>query len=223
MKNLKKMSMNFLMVLTLSIFMFVCQKSADEFYQGLVGAYFGDPDLTGIKDFALLENLDQRWGEANGFSMEWSGKWEGFVIAPVSDKVVFHVATNKQTILKVGDIEINVKGDAGEGILPLDMKKGERYPIELSYLHEIDGEGFFSVQWNWDDGEKSPIPPEYLFHTNKQADNWNWLIDPDPKAIDRRLFASVPAKHVIVADEPGYFFGWPANHGVWQWGDEILV
>ncbi len=30
-------------------------------------------------------------------------------------------------------------------------------------------------------------------------------------------------RHVIVASEEGKFFGWPANNGLWQWGDEILV
>ncbi|MCK0190927.1 sialidase family protein [Arenibacter sp. F20364] len=30
-------------------------------------------------------------------------------------------------------------------------------------------------------------------------------------------------KHVKVYYEPGMFGGWPANHGVWNWGDEILV
>lgn len=30
-------------------------------------------------------------------------------------------------------------------------------------------------------------------------------------------------KHNIVAHEPGVFFGWPANHGAWNWGDEIVV
>jgi len=30
-------------------------------------------------------------------------------------------------------------------------------------------------------------------------------------------------KHVIVCKEPGRFCGWPANNGIWQWGDEILV
>ncbi len=30
-------------------------------------------------------------------------------------------------------------------------------------------------------------------------------------------------QHVKVYDEPGRFGGWPANHGVWSWGDEILV
>ena len=30
-------------------------------------------------------------------------------------------------------------------------------------------------------------------------------------------------RHVKVYHEPGMFGGWPANHGIWSWGDEILV
>ena len=30
-------------------------------------------------------------------------------------------------------------------------------------------------------------------------------------------------QHVIVYSEPGRFAGWPANNGVWVWGNEILV
>jgi hypothetical protein len=30
-------------------------------------------------------------------------------------------------------------------------------------------------------------------------------------------------RHVIVYKESGRFAGWPANHGIWSWGDEILV
>ena len=29
--------------------------------------------------------------------------------------------------------------------------------------------------------------------------------------------------HVVVYREPGRFGGWPANHGIWSWGNEILV
>lgn len=36
--------------------------------------------------------------------------------------------------------------------------------------------------------------------------------------------ALVPgARHVAVYHEQGRFGGWPANHGIWSWGDEILV
>ena len=30
-------------------------------------------------------------------------------------------------------------------------------------------------------------------------------------------------RHVTVYKVPGRFGGWPANHGIWSWGDEILV
>lgn len=30
-------------------------------------------------------------------------------------------------------------------------------------------------------------------------------------------------RHVTVYAQPGRFGGWPANHGIWAWGDEILV
>lgn len=31
------------------------------------------------------------------------------------------------------------------------------------------------------------------------------------------------AKHVMVYHQEGHFGGWPANHGIWSWEDEILV
>jgi hypothetical protein len=30
-------------------------------------------------------------------------------------------------------------------------------------------------------------------------------------------------RHTIIYQEPGRFGGWPANHGIWSWGNEILV
>jgi hypothetical protein len=37
--------------------------------------------------------------------------------------------------------------------------------------------------------------------------------------------ANSPAgvQHVLVYHQPGRFGGWPANHGIWSWGNEILV
>ena len=32
-----------------------------------------------------------------------------------------------------------------------------------------------------------------------------------------------PIKHVVVYNESGRFAGWPANNGIWSWGDEIVV
>jgi hypothetical protein len=30
-------------------------------------------------------------------------------------------------------------------------------------------------------------------------------------------------RHVTIYSKPGRYGGWPANHGIWQWGNEILV
>jgi len=35
--------------------------------------------------------------------------------------------------------------------------------------------------------------------------------------------APVSIKHVTVFHRPGRYGGWPANHGAWSWGNEILV
>src|SRR5262245_6222952 len=35
--------------------------------------------------------------------------------------------------------------------------------------------------------------------------------------------ADVAVEHMMVYHEKGRFGGWPANHGIWSWGNEILV
>jgi hypothetical protein len=42
-------------------------------------------------------------------------------------------------------------------------------------------------------------------------------------AAGRTSSDALSVKHVKVYAEPGRFGGWPANHGIWCWGDEILV
>ncbi|MCA9172231.1 MAG: hypothetical protein KDB23_31415, partial [Planctomycetales bacterium] len=37
------------------------------------------------------------------------------------------------------------------------------------------------------------------------------------------LKADDGVQHVVVFGEDGKFAGWPANHGIWLWGNEILV
>jgi hypothetical protein len=42
-------------------------------------------------------------------------------------------------------------------------------------------------------------------------------------AASSRAAAQGTAEHVVVWREAGRYGGWPANHGIWSWGDEILV
>ena len=37
------------------------------------------------------------------------------------------------------------------------------------------------------------------------------------------LALAIEVQNVVVYREPGRFGGWPANHGMWNWGNELLV
>ncbi len=41
--------------------------------------------------------------------------------------------------------------------------------------------------------------------------------------VKRKTTSSPNIKHGIIFYEEGRFAAWPANHGIWSWGDEILV
>ena len=57
-----------------------CQVNSDEqnFWNGLVGAYYGNPDLTNIKYPEVLNSLNNSWTEESGHGSAWSGQYEGF-------------------------------------------------------------------------------------------------------------------------------------------------
>ena len=46
---------------------------------------------------------------------------------------------------------------------------------------------------------------------------------PEPRLVTPTITLAVPPTHVVVARAPGRYGGWPANHGIWAWGNEILV
>lgn len=44
-----------------------------------------------------------------------------------------------------------------------------------------------------------------------------------PQRTNPAMTTAASPRHVIVARAAGRYGGWPANHGIWAWGDEILV
>jgi hypothetical protein len=46
---------------------------------------------------------------------------------------------------------------------------------------------------------------------------------PWSEAAAREKRAADARRHLVVYRQPGHFAAWPANNGVWTWGDEILV
>jgi hypothetical protein len=50
-----------------------------------------------------------------------------------------------------------------------------------------------------------------------------YLATPSTLSAAPKESSASAARHVKVFDVPGRFGGWPANHGLWSWGNEILV
>lgn len=48
-------------------------------------------------------------------------------------------------------------------------------------------------------------------------------IEPSPGKDQAKGKEAEKVQHVAVSKEDGRFAGWPANHGIWSWKDEILV
>jgi hypothetical protein len=53
--------------------------------------------------------------------------------------------------------------------------------------------------------------------------SWFGLVMPGLAVIAPAAEPPQVVRHVVVYRETGRFAGWPANHGIWSWGDEILV
>jgi hypothetical protein len=68
--------------------------------------------------------------------------------------------------------------------------------------------------------KKALIPAGSIKHTLEQSKRWGWVSE---EADEADNFVTVPAKRIFIYRELGRFAGWPANNGIWSWGDEILV
>ena len=202
---------------------------------GLVGARFGEPDLTRLKNTELLGTLEHLWLEQDDRGHAWSAKWQGVLVAPASGPITFHVETNKRVIFQVDGKQILIPGPVDrcrvfeflrfqsghmERSGSVTMKKGKEYPITVTYFQEDGFYGYLRVKWSWRGQEKTFIPAENLRHSVAQERAAGWA---PPQSVDRSAFVTVPVRHVLVYGEPGRFAGWPANDGLWNWGDEILV
>ncbi|MCA9215478.1 MAG: exo-alpha-sialidase [Planctomycetales bacterium] len=58
----------------------------------------------------------------------------------------------------------------------------------------------------------------HLTFTSKERSTINHAVFDEQELLD-----APHLHHVRVYSEPGRFGGWPANHGIWSWGNEILV
>ena len=83
-----------------------------------------------------------------------------------------------------------------------------------------------------------PFKPQNMSNNAAVAADGGYLVDPQTADTIRSMLVSTASVraiaqvvqveaasplHQIVYREPGRFGGWPANHGIWSWGDEVVV
>ena len=195
-----------------------------EYSSGLVGAWYGESDLTNCKGADLIGTLEPVWSEKDDRGSEWSAKWEGSITAPVSGEITLHVETAESAVVQIdGKQVVAVLEGQGRQSGTVSMRKGEAYPIVVTYSHEGGFDGFLTVKWSWTGQDETSVPADSLRHTAEQARYWNWQPDPDPESIDFSKYVKARGKNLFVYKAPGRFGGWPANNGIWCWDNEIVV
>lgn len=195
---------------------------ADPTRLGLIGPWYGNADFTRAKGSDLLRTMAPEFDSETGFGSSWSAMWEGELVAPASTNITFRVKTNGRISLKIGGARILETRD-GLATGTMEMVQDGAYPIQVYYSHQSEGKGAFSVEWSWRGHELELIPEDRIRHTIAQEAYWNYRPEPDRAMVDRSALRKVTGKHVVVYGEPGRFAGWPANNGLWSWGNEILV
>jgi hypothetical protein len=121
---------------------------------------------------------------------------------------------------------VQIKARENTVIQKLEMSKGRKYPIEITFLNEKgqSKKGGFEVSWSWDDRDFALVEQEYLSHSIKEVASLAWLSELDKSNFEPEDYlTAVNATHSIVYYEDGGFGAWPANNGIWNWENEILV
>ena len=222
---------NFILLITLACIMSVnifpgCQVQSEEYRPGLIGIYYSEPNFTSIKAITILTSLEQNWNEEVDFETGSSGVWNGYIIAPVDGDISFHLETNKIATLAIGkDHQTESNQDQASTTLVVQMEKNRIYPIRVTFINggQQSDYGYFNIKWHWDKQDLTSIPVANIKHSDQNLADLAWLSELDEEPVDKSQFLTVPGKHVIVYYEPGRFAAWPANNGIWNWGDEILV
>jgi hypothetical protein len=139
---------------------------------GLIGAQYGSADLTDLEDVSRLDGLACSWSENDGYGREWSGKWEGLIVAPASGEITFQVETDRRVKILIAGKQITAV-EQGKRAGNLYMIKGKEYPIEITYVH--DGQpydDYLNVQWSWAGRDAVSIGAAGLFYTDNQGQKW---------------------------------------------------
>jgi hypothetical protein len=173
----------------------------------------------------ILDKLEQRWDDSVDYQGESSGEWNGYIVGPQNGYVKFELATDFTAQVTIANKKVKADPENPVVTLELEMSEGESYPVNLIFWHtgKKHESGSFSLKWSFDDKGFQSIPGNKFYYTENESSVLAFLNDVDPKNIDKSQFIYVEAEHRVVYYEKGRFAAWPANNGIWNWGNEVVV
>jgi len=131
---------------------------------GLVGIQYGSEDFTDAEDLQILYSLEQNWDQQSGHGRQWSGKWEGSIIAPVTGDINFTIEADQDA--KVGIAGKALLSSQSTTAAGMKMVKGQKYPIVVTYVKEgSEYECNMKVQWSWAGQEATTVGNENLVYS----------------------------------------------------------
>ncbi len=143
---------------------------ATTFLPGMVGRFFGEPDLTRPHDKFVIPKLDlsKKDGEFDKGS-GWSGRFLGFIESPVSGAVTFEgIADDGMEVIVEGKKIISAWNQKNKAVAgTVDMVKGRKYEIEIKYTQN-GGDAFMRLYWSWAGQEKQIVPSSAISYNGVQ-------------------------------------------------------
>ena len=165
--------------------------TAETFSPGLVGRLFGEPDLTKPHEKVVIKKLDLTDRDANFHDgTQWSGRFLGFIQAPVTGRVMFEgIADDGMDLMVEGKRVIsgwNQKSTPVTGTV--DMVKGQKYGIEITFTQK-GGDASMRLSWSWAGQQKQIVPPGAISYSGVQ--------DLKALAMGTGATSTVPGRHLI--------------------------
>ena len=119
-----------------------------------------------------------------------------------------------------------IKLKSGNLLLAYNPHMSERDPLTLAlstdggktFPHQVDVAEGGTRDFAYPCLVQTADEKIHLTYTSKQRSTVNHAVLEEKDVRKARY-----VQHVDVYREPGRYGGWPANHGIWSWGNEILV
>lgn len=138
--------------------------SGETWFEGLIGVWYLNEDLTDPQGTDVLVRLDNNWSNDPRGAGRWSANWRGYLVAPVTAAITFVGETTSGLRVTIADqtlVDLWETANRSQGTI--EMEKGKAYPITVSFRRSNGQQ--MRVRWRWPGVPLHTIPPEALSHT----------------------------------------------------------